>query len=205
MNLFLFQNLFQAWFYSCSLSNVTGLLEWLWSAQPSREKIRYIRQALLSLGKCPGPNLCAVLHLSWCTLQTSLSAHSHDLGAQPGPPCFQESTVGLYQLPYSQTEPTGQQFTASYHSLLALLSELTHFFFFFIFLKVCFWWQASGDVSGDSLENIRKAINTVLGIISVTQIKLRVFILPTHLWDFGASVKIWINPLLQKNFVPVHN
>lgn len=156
---------------------------------------------------------------TWCSTWANapsrpLSTPSHDLGVQPGPSCFQESTSGTIScLTARLTHRVAVHCLLSQLTGTAIWTHAFPFFFFpsslkFIFFKVCFRWQcqASGDTSGDSFENIRKAINTVLGIISVTQIKSRVSILPTHLWGFGASVKIWINPLLQKKkIVPVHN
>lgn len=122
-----------------------------------------------------GPNLCVVLHLSKCTLQTLSHTFSWLWCPARAILLSRKALVGLS----AALEPE-RAHRAAIHCLLSQLSGTCWAGnFIFISLKVCCRWQcpASGDISGDSLENIRKAANSLLGIISVAQIKSRVLIL----------------------------
>lgn len=113
-----------------------------------------------------------------------------------GHPALRKALAG----PWAALEPE-RAHRAAIHCLLSQLSgTIWADNFIFISLKVCCRWEcpATGDISGDSLENIRKAVNSLLGIISVAQIKSRVLILSTHLWGPVTSIKNWINLLLEK-------
>lgn len=165
------------------------------NSSPSGKKILYIRWALLSLSKSRTKPLCGAqpgqMHPPDSIPHLLLA-----LVPSQGYPASRKALLGLS----AALEPE-RAHRAVIHCLLPQLTGTSWAGnFTFISLKVCCGWQcpASGDISGDGLENIRKAVNSLLGIISVAQIKSRVLILSTHLWGFGTSIKIWINLLLKK-------
>lgn len=206
MNLFLRQNLFQAWFYSYSLSSVSGLLEWLWSLQPKGILLPLGWNSLHEVGTFIPAQVSRTKPLCGALPEQMQPPDSFPLFLlalvpSQGHPASRKALVGLS----AALEPERDHRVAIHCLLSQLTGTIWADNFVFISLNVCCRWQcpATGDISGDSLENIRKAINSLLGIISVAQIKSRVLILSTHLWAFGTSVKIWINLQLKKN-IPVH-
>lgn len=79
---------------------------------------------------------------------------SHGFGAQPGPSCPRKALAGFS----AALEPERAQGVAIHSLLSQLTGTIWADHFIFISLRVCCRWQCpeTGDISGDSLENIRK-------------------------------------------------
>lgn len=163
-------------------------------AQKGRNSLHLVG-TFIPLGNCPGPGPCLMLHLSCCTLLTLCIFLQHQ--SQPGQPCFQESTCKSNSCLSDRLNPEGSRLpppiTVYWHCYLNWCIYI---------LRLCSRWQcqASRDISGNSPENIRKATNTLLGIISMTWIKSRVSSL-----GFGGTSKNLDKCYCKKLFVWVHS